>query len=261
MRCNRRIMITIKSSAEILRMQKAGRYLGEILDQLRDRVRPGIMTKELDAWIAGRIAAVGAKPSFLGYRGYPAATCISVNDEVVHGIPSERVLRDGDLVGVDVGLYLDGFHADAARSFGVGSVSPEVQKLMDTARAAFFAGVRQAVAGNRIGDISHAVQARVEQDGFSVVRSLIGHGIGREMHESPDVPNFGKAGHGPRLSAGMALAVEPMINLGGYGVEQLSDGWTIVTEDESPSAHYENTIVVRPEGLPLILTEDCGEGW
>lgn len=251
-------MIIVKSPAEVLRMKKAGKFLGDILEQLRDQVRPGIMTKELDAWIDERIRAVGGIPSFLGYRGYPAATCISVNDEVVHGIPSSRRLEEGDIVGIDVGLYIDGFHADAARSFAVGDVDPRVQAMIDTAREAFFAGIANARAGKRVGDISHAVQTCVENAGCSVVRTLIGHGIGRNMHEAPDVPNFGSAGRGPRLSAGMALAVEPMINLGAPEVVQLDDGWTMVTEDGSPSAHYENTVVVQREGPPLILTEDCG---
>ena len=252
-------MIVVKGPKEIVRMQESGRILADILEELQDRVKPGIMTKEIDALIDRRIAKAGATPSFKGYQGFPAAACISVNEQVVHGIPDNRRLLPGDIVGVDIGACLHGYHADAARTYAVGAISDTAQRLIDTARAAFFAGIEQAQNGKRIGDIGHAVQATVESAGFSVVYALTGHGIGQDLHEDPSVPNFGRRGRGPRLTPGMALAIEPMINVSGPDVVQLEDGWTVVTRDGSLSAHYENTVVVREEGPPMVLTERIHE--
>lgn len=248
-------MIPIKSARELAIMKESGALLARILADVEQQVRPGVTTGALNAWIEQRILDGGARPSFKGYRGYPAAACISVNDEVVHGIPSfDRTLSEGDIVGVDVGTCLHGYHADAARTFPVGEISDLAKRLIETARKSFFEGISHAVAGGRIGDIGNAVQAAVERDGFSVVRALTGHGIGGNMHEEPDIPNYGRAGKGPRLRAGMVLAVEPMVNAGEWEVRMLTDGWTIVTEDGSLSAHYENTIAVTEEGPPRIFT-------
>lgn len=248
-------MIPIKSARELAFIKEAGALLGNILAAVEKQVSPGVTTGAINAWIEQRIAEGGARPSFKGYRGFPAAACISVNDEVVHGIPSyDRVLKEGDIVGIDVGACLHGYHADAARTFAVGEISDLARRLIESAKNSFFKGIARAVAGGRVGDIGNAVQSAVENDGFSVVRALTGHGIGGSVHEEPDIPNYGSAGKGPRLRAGMVLAVEPMVNAGGYGVKMLSDGWTIVTEDGSLSAHYENTIAVTEDGPPLILT-------
>jgi methionyl aminopeptidase len=248
-------MIPIKSARELAVMKESGQLLGSILAAVEKQVKPGVTTGAINAWIEQRIADGGARPSFKGYRGFPAAACISVNEEVVHGIPSyDRVLKDGDIVGIDVGTCLRGYHADAARTFPVGAISSLAKRLIESVKNSFFEGISVAVAGGRVGDIGHAVQSAVERDGFSVVRALTGHGIGGNVHEEPDIPNFGKAGKGPRLRAGMVLAVEPMVNAGGYEVKMLNDGWTIVTEDASLSAHYENTIAVTEDGPPLILT-------
>ena len=247
-------MIQLKNSLQIKDMKEAGRITGEALLVARENVREGVSTYELDKLIREYIERSGAKPSFLGYGGFPASACISINDEVIHGIPSKkRILRDGDIVKVDVGAFYRGFHGDAARTIPVGKVSDEALKLIDVTRNSFFDGVNALKPGGRIGDVGSSIQNTVESNGFSVVKKYIGHGVGRELHESPDVPNFGTAGRGVRLCAGMTLAIEPMVNIGGSDVYQLDDGWTFKTSDGSLSAHYENTVALTSEGV-MILT-------
>ena len=247
-------MIQLKNSAQISAMAEAGRITGEALLVAREHVREGISTKELDTVIREYIEKCGAKPSFLGYGGFPGSACISINDEVIHGIPSKnRILREGDIVKVDVGAFYKGFHGDSARTIPVGKASEEALKLIEVTRKSFFDGVAAVQAGNRMGDVGSAIQNCVEGAGFSVVRQYIGHGIGHELHESPDVPNFGTAGRGVRLCAGMAIAIEPMVNVGSEAVYVLPDGWTVKTRDRSLSAHYENTVVLTSEGV-LITT-------
>lgn len=247
-------MITVKSSEELAIMRKACIITGDVLKFLEDKIKPGVTTKELDRLAEKFIRDRNAYPSFKGYRGYPATLCVSIDDEVVHGIPSDkRRLEEGSIVSIDVGAYFNGFHGDAARTFPVGKVSSEKLKLIEVTKQSFFEGVKYAKAGNRIGDIASAIQNYCESFGYSVVRALTGHGIGKEMHEDPEVPNFGKAGHGVRLSANMTIAVEPMINMGRYDVDFLPDGWTVRTKDKLPSAHYENTIAIT-DGEAEILT-------
>ena len=247
-------MIQLKNSTQVSTMMEAGRITGEALLVAREHVREGVSTKELDTLIRNYIEKCGAKPSFLGYSGFPASACISINDEVIHGIPSKnRILREGDIVKVDVGAFYKGFHGDSARTIPVGKVSEEALKLIEVTRKSFFDGVAAVQAGNRIGDVGSAIQNCVESAGFSVVRQYIGHGIGHELHESPDVPNFGTAGRGVRLCTGMAIAIEPMVNVGSEAVYVLPDGWTVKTKDKSLSAHYENTVVLTSEGV-LITT-------
>ena len=241
-------------------MIEAGRITGEALLIAREKVREGISTKELDTVIREYIEKCGAKPSFLGYGGFPGSACISINDEVIHGIPSkDRILREGDIVKIDVGAFYKGFHGDSARTVAVGKISDEAQRLIDVTRESFFCGVSAVKAGNRIGDVGHAIQSCVEADGFSVVKRYIGHGIGHELHESPDVPNFGTAGRGTRLCAGMAIAIEPMVNVGSEEVYELADGWTVKTRDHSLSAHYENTVALTSEGV--IITTLVDKSW
>lgn len=238
-------------------MKEAGRITGEALLVAREHVREGISTYELDKLIREYIERSGAKPSFLGYGGFPASACISINDEVIHGIPSKkRILQDGDIVKVDVGAFYRGFHGDAARTIPVGKVSDEALKLIEVTRNSFFCGVNALRAGGRIGDVGSAIQNTVESNGFSVVKKYIGHGVGRELHESPDVPNFGTAGRGVRLCTGMTLAIEPMVNIGGSDVFQLDDGWTVKTCDGSLSAHYENTVALTSEGVMIFTLVD-----
>ena len=232
-------MIQLKNSAQISTMMEAGRITGEALLLAREHVREGVSTKELDTIIRTHIEKSGAKPSFLGYNGFPASACISVNEEVIHGIPSKnRILREGDIVKIDVGAFYKGFHGDSARTIAVGNVSDEAKRLIEVTRQSFFDGVAAVKTGNRIGDVGNAIQSRVENAGFSVVKKYIGHGIGKALHEAPDVPNFGTAGRGVRLCAGMALAIEPMVNVGTSEVYELPDGWTVKTRDGSLSAHY-----------------------
>jgi len=248
-------MIYIKSAPQIAVMRKAGALLYEVLMELRQVIRAGMSTKELDAIAEKLIRDRKSKPSFLGYRGFPASLCTSVNEQVVHGIPSETViLKEGDIVSVDCGLIYDGWQSDSAFTVGVGEISEEKQKLIEVTEQCFFAGARQAIKGNRLQDISHAVQTMAESHGYGVIRELVGHGIGREMHEEPSVPNFGKPGHGVRLRDGMTLAVEPMIALHNPAVEELEDGWTITTIDHSPCSHYEHTMVINEHGLPELLS-------
>ncbi|ADQ05013.1 methionine aminopeptidase, type I [Caldicellulosiruptor owensensis OL] len=246
-------MITIKSEAELDSMRAAGRIVAMVLKELEKLIQPGITTKELDEFAEEYIIKNGGIPSFKGLYGYPASICTSVNDEVVHGIPGMRRLEDGDIISIDVGVCVDGLHADAARTFAVGKISETARFLIKTAEESFFEGIKNAVAGKRVGDISNSIQRYVESRGFSVVRDLVGHGIGRKFHESPQVPNFGKAGVGIRLIKNMTLAVEPMVNEGSYKVYTDKDGWTVKTLDGKLSAHYENTIIVT-EGLPEIIT-------
>ena len=253
-------MIQLKNSAQISAMIEAGRITGEALLLAREHVREGVSTKELDTLIREFIEKSGAKPSFLGYAGFPGSACISINDEVIHGIPSKkRILQEGDIVKIDVGAFYGGFHGDSARTIPVGKVSDEAMKLIEVTRNSFFAGVDMLKTGNRIGDVGHAIQSCVEKEGFSVVRRYIGHGVGRELHEQPDVPNFGTAGRGIRLCAGMTLAIEPMVNIGAPDVYELPDGWTVKTADKSLSAHYENTVALTSEGV--IITTLVDKEW
>ena len=241
-------------------MIEAGRITGEALLVAREHVREGVSTKELDTLIRRHIEKCGAKPSFLGYCGFPGSACISVNDEVIHGIPSEKkILREGDIVKIDVGAFYKGYHGDSARTIPVGKVSDEAMKLIETTRNSFFCGVEAVKIGNRIGDVGHAIQSCVEKEGFSVVRKYIGHGIGRELHESPDVPNYGTVGRGTRLCAGMVIAIEPMVNVGTEEVFELADGWTVKTKDLSLSAHYENTVALTSDGV--IITTLVDKEW
>ncbi|AZT90020.1 type I methionyl aminopeptidase [Caldicellulosiruptor changbaiensis] len=246
-------MITIKSEAELDSMRCAGKIVAKVLKELENLIRPGVTTKELDEFAEEYIIKNGGIPSFKGLYGYPASICTSVNDEVVHGIPSMRRLESGDIISIDVGVCVDGLHADAARTFAVGEISETAKLLIKTTEESFFEGIKNAVAGKRVGDISNSIQRYVESRGFSVVRDLVGHGIGRKFHESPQVPNFGKAGVGIRLIKNMTLAVEPMVNEGTSKVYTAEDGWTVKTLDGKLSAHYENTIIIT-EGLPEIIT-------
>lgn len=245
-------MITLKSPTEIGYMRKSCAVIRDLLLYMEDKVKPGVSTKKLDEFVHDYIVKHGAKPSFLGYGGFPASACISIDDVVVHGIPSARRLEEGMIVGVDVGAILNGWQSDAARTFLVGEVSAEKRRLVDTTRESFFKGVEQFRDGGRLGDISHAIQVYNEERGYSMVRDLVGHGIGREMHEDPPVPNFGRAGHGVRLAVGMVLAIEPMVNMGTWKVETLDDGWTCVTQDGMPSAHYENTVALTENGAEIL---------
>ncbi len=243
-------MIQLKNGDQIKIMKEAGRITGEALLVARDHVRPGISTWELDRLVREHIEKSGAKPSFLGYAGFPGSACISINDEVIHGIPSKsRFLEEGDIVKVDVGAYYRGFHGDAARTIPVGRVSDEAQKLITVTRRSFFAGLEQLTVGNRIGDVGSAIDALVVRNGYSTVKRYIGHGVGHDLHESPDVPNYGTPGRGTRLMAGMTLAIEPMVNIGDEAVRELPDGWTVKTADGSLSAHYENSVALTANGI------------
>ena len=246
-------MISLKSSHEIDLMRKAGKITAAARALAGEMVKPGVTTQEIDSAVEAFIRKEGAVPSFLHYNGYPASACISVNDEVIHGIPGKRVLQEGDIVSIDVGAYIGGFHGDCAAAFACGQISQEAKKLIDVTRQSFFEGIKFAKEGCRVQDISAAVQAYVESQGFSVVREYVGHGVGAHLHESPEVPNFGRPGRGPRLLRGMTLAIEPMVNAGGAAILQLSDGWTVKTRDGKYSAHYENTILIT-DGEPEILT-------
>lgn len=247
-------MILLKSAREVDQMRRPGEIVGGAHRRVRENLRPGMTTLELDQIVEEYIRQEGGTPAFKGYRGFPASVCASVNEEVVHGIPGSRALQDGDIVGVDIGVKAGGFYSDAAQTLPVGAVSEDAQKLLGITREALYVGIQQAQVGGRMGDISHAVQDLVEAAGFSVVRSLVGHGIGRSMHEDPQVPNFGAPGKGPELKAGMALAIEPMVNIGRHDVEVLDDAWTVVTADRTLSAHFEHTVVITDEG-PEILTD------
>ena len=245
-------MIKIKSLHEIQKMRAAGQIVAEVFEVLRPLIVPGITTRELDKIAAEHIKKSGAGCTFHNYGGFPGHVCISVNDEVIHGIPGKRKLLDGDIVSVDVGASIDGYHGDAARTFAVGNISDEAKKLIEVTEASFWRGVEFARPGNRLGDISANIQKFVEENGFSVVRDFVGHGIGSELHEEPEVPNYGTEGRGPRLISGMTIAIEPMVNIGTYQVNTLSDDWTVVTADGKMSAHYENTVLITNNGVEIL---------
>ncbi len=245
-------MIRLYSRAEIDKIKASGSIISKVFKQLEDYIKPNITTKDIDKLVEDVICSMSAIPSFKNYNGFPAAACVSVNEEVVHGIPSNRVLRDGDIVSVDVGAFLDGFHGDAARTFAVGSISDEAKHLIEVTKQSFFEGMEFARVGNRLSDISHAIQKHVEKAGFGVVRDMFGHGIGRAIHEEPSVPNFGRPNRGPKLKAGMVIAVEPMVTYGDYHIRTLQDGWTTVTVDGKLSAHYENTIAITNNGVEIL---------
>jgi len=246
-------MIYLKSREEINLIKQSGRIIGEIFEKVKDKIKGGVTTQELDEWIDSFIRKKGAQSAFKGYRGYPKCCCISVNEEVVHGIPSSRVIKEGDIVSIDVGVKLDGYIADAARTFPVGKISKEKARLMSVTEQALYLGIRQVRVGNRVGDISHAIQTWVEKNGYSVVKVLFGHGVGYFLHEDPVVPNFGKAHRGELLQDGIVLAIEPMVNAGGDKVRVLNNGWTVVTSDGKPSAHFEHTVALV-DGKVMILT-------
>lgn len=246
-------MIAIKNSRELAAMREACIISARALKLGGEAVEPGVTTEQIDRLIRKYIESQGAKPSFLNYGGYPASACISVNETVIHGIPDKRVIKAGDIVSIDVGAYFNGFHGDNAATFGAGDISPEAAALMNATRESLYEGIAMAQAGNRVGDISSAVQRYVEMRGYSVVRQFVGHGVGTNLHEDPSVPNFGTPGRGPRLLPGMTLAIEPMINMGGPDVRILKDGWTTVTTDGKLSAHFEHTVAITKDG-PVILT-------
>ena len=246
-------MIYVKKPNELDKMRVAGKLTGDALKHIEEKIKPGVTTAQINKWIHEFITSQNATPSFLGYHGYPASACVSVNDVVVHGIPGDRVLQEGDIVSVDVGVIKNGWQGDAARTFAVGKISPEAQKLIDVTRECFFEGIKHARNGRRLGDLSSAIQRHAESHGYGVVREMIGHGIGRQMHEDPAVPNFGKEGTGVMLKTGYTIAVEPMINAGTFKIKFEPDGWTTRTADGSLSAHYENTIAIG-DGEPEILT-------
>ncbi|MBR5488384.1 MAG: type I methionyl aminopeptidase [Firmicutes bacterium] len=247
-------MIIIKSEHEIEMMREAGKVTGQILRELKDVIKPGISTMDIDQYVERRVKEFGMIASEKGYCGFPGSVCTSVNEVVVHGIPSEScILNEGDIVSVDLVVEYKGYMADACRTYAVGEISPKAQHLIDTAEAAFFEGMKYAKVGNRLGDISNAIQQKVESEGFGVIREFVGHGIGKDMHEEPQIPNYGKAGKGPRLVKGMTLAIEPMIVEGSYEVDVLLDDWTVVTIDGGLAAHYENTVVIS-DGEPELLT-------
>ena len=250
-------MIIIKTDTEIQKMRDAGRITALARQLAGEHVREGVTTKFIDRKVKEFIVSHGAKPSFLGLYGFPASACISVNEEVIHGIPSdERVLKYGDIVSVDVGAFYKGYHGDCAATFVVGDTDDESKRLIEVTRQSFFEGIKFAVDGNRVGDISAAVQAYVEKNGFSVVRDFVGHGVGKDLHENPDVPNYGQPGRGPRLQTGMTIAVEPMVNAGTWRVKTLSNDWTVVTIDGKRSAHYENTIAITENGVEILTSPD-----
>jgi len=247
-------MIVLKSARELAHMRAGGQILAAVRERLRVLVRPGVTTKEIDVDVEAFIVARGAQSAFKGYRGYPATVCTSINQEVVHGIPSEkRRLAEGDIIGLDLGCIVEGYYADCAITLAVGAVPPRVQELLDVTRESLDKAIVQCRPGNRLGDISHAVQSHCESHGFGVVRAFVGHGIGRQLHEDPQVPNFGEPGRGPGLKAGMVLAIEPMVTMGSWEVRILEDRWTAVTEDGSLAAHFEDTIAITENG-PEILT-------
>ena len=246
--------IIIKSPEEIAMMRQAGRVVAAILEHLAKAMQPGITAAELDVMAANELTRWGARPSFKGYRGFPANLCVSVNEQVVHGIPGDRVLKSGDIVSLDMGTIVGGFHGDAAITVGVGSIDPKARRLLETTEGALTAGISAARSGSRLGDISAAIQAYAESRGFSVVREYVGHGIGRQLHEEPQIPNFGPPGQGSLLRPGMVLALEPMVNAGGWRTKLDSDQWTVVTADGSLSAHFEHTVAIT-DGEPEVLTD------
>ena len=253
-------MIVLKSPREIGIMRRAGSILADVMTRLEEFVEAGMSTQEIDEEVEGIIVSRGATPAFKGYRGFPATVCISINDEIVHGIPSpERRIKDGDIVGLDLGCIVEGYYADCAFTLPVGDVPPSVQRLLDVTRESLDLAIAQCTPGKRLSDVSHAVQRHVEAHGFSVVRAFVGHGIGRALHEEPQVPNFGEPGRGPQLRPGMVLAIEPMVTMGTYEVRILDDGWTAVTRDGSLAAHFEHTVAVTEQG-PDVLTRNTAVG-
>ena len=246
-------MIAIKNERELALMRKACKITAAARALAGEMVRPGVSTKQIDKAVYDYIVSQGAQPSFLGYHGFPGSICASVNNTVIHGIPGGYILKEGDIVSIDVGAYYQGFHGDCAATYACGAISAEAQRLIDVTKQSFYEGIRFATRGHRVSDISHAIQTYVESNGFSVVRSFVGHGVGAQLHEEPEVPNYGKPGRGPRLVPGMTIAVEPMVNAGVYDVRVLKDGWTTVTADGKLSAHYENTVLIT-DGEPEILT-------
>ncbi|WP_346888638.1 type I methionyl aminopeptidase [Clostridium sp. UBA1056] len=245
-------MMNIKSDTELEYMRSAGKVVADTLAMIEKVIKPGITTAEIDKIAEEFILAQGAIPSFKGYGGFPGSICASVNDVVIHGIPNDTILVEGDIISVDCGAILNGYHGDAARTFPVGSISKEAQHLIDVTKESFFKGIEKAVVGNRLTDISAAIQKHAENFGYSVVRDFVGHGIGTSMHEDPQVPNYGTAGKGPKLVHGVVLAIEPMINMGNYRVKIRPDGWTVVTSDGKLSAHYENTIAITNDGVEIL---------
>lgn len=246
-------MITIKSAKQVEKMRASAKITKETLELLEKHIKPGVTKAQLDKIAYDYIISKGARPNFLNYNGFPGTICASVNDEVVHGIPNKRaVLKEGDIISVDMGAVLDGWHSDAARTFGVGKISAQAQDLIDVTKESFFEGLKYLKHGAKLGDVSSAIQKYVESHGYSVVRDLVGHGIGTHLHEDPSVPNFGSAGKGVKLAAGMTLAIEPMVNAGHYKVCVLDDDWTVVTEDGSLSAHYENTVLITKDGYEIL---------
>lgn len=246
-------MIKLKTKDEVEIMRRAGRVVARTLDMVGEEIRPGMTTLELDALVEDFIRSEGAVPAFKGYQGFPGSACVSIDDEVVHGIPGSREIKEGDIVSVDVGSIVDGFHGDSARTFAVGETSEQKRQLMDCTLKSLMSAIDKARNGNRLGEVSAAVQKIVEDQGYGVVRRLVGHGIGRDLWEEPQVPNFGSASDGPSLKTGMVIAIEPMVNVGTYEVKTLSDGWTTVTADGQPSAHFEHTVAITDNG-PDILT-------
>ena len=251
-------MIELKSAREIALMRAGGHILADVVDRLREAVKPGRSTLEIDEDVEAFIRSRGALPAFKGYRGFPATVCISINEEVVHGIPSaHRRIKEGDIVGLDLGCIVEGYYADCAFTLAIGDVPPKVQELLDVTRESLDVAIAECRAGRRLSDVSHAVQAHVERHGFAVVRAFVGHGIGRALHEDPQIPNFGDPGRGPQLRPGMVLAIEPMVTMGSWEVKVLDDGWTAVTRDGSLAAHFEHTIAVTDDG-PEVLTSRTG---
>lgn len=248
-------MIILKTPAEIEIMAEASRIVAEVLEVIRREVQPGITTDDLDHLAEKGIRERGGVPAFKGYRNYPKTLCASVNEQVVHGIPSKRKLKEGDIIGLDLGAIVGGFYGDSAVTVAVGRIPEKVERLVRVTEEALYRGIAQAVVGNRLTDISHAVQRHVEPEGYSVVTEFVGHGVGRQLHEEPQVPNYGRPGQGPRLQSGMVLAIEPMVNVGGSAVRVLDDRWTAVTADGSLSAHFEHTIAIQPQGPPRILSQ------
>jgi len=245
-------MVYLKTDNELALMRVAGRLTKEALQLAEEKVKPGVTTAEIDKAVADFIKKSNAEASFLNYNGYPKSICVSVDDEVVHGIPGKRLLKEGSIVSIDIGVFKDGFHGDAARTFAVGKISPEKQQLIEVTEQCFFKGAELVKECVRLGDIGYAINAHAERFGYSTVKVLVGHGIGRKMHEDPNIPNYGSRGKGVRLSAGMTLAIEPMINAGTFEVVMRDDGWTMVTKDGKPSAHYENTLAVTKDGCEIL---------
>lgn len=251
-------MIIYKTPQEIAAMRTSNQIVARILGELNALVRPGVSTRDLDAYAENRAREMGATPAFKGYRGYPASLCTSVNEEIIHGIPSARILKDGDIIGLDFGVLFEGFYGDAAVTVAVGEIGPEAQRLIAVAETAFLKGIAQMKTGNRISDISHAIQVYVESEGFSVIRSFVGHGIGYSPHEEPQVPNFGPPGRGPKIKEGLTLAIEPMIAAGDWQEEILGDGWTAITKDRSLSAHFEHTVAKTSSGVEILSLGEPG---